>query len=628
MPTPMFNPDVLIQTIWLIPCYPLLGAALSIFWSPAFIRQTGPRPAGYINLLTTLLALVHSGWALSAVWNQPPQYLHLQWLQVADLTLSLPLELSSLTLGASVAIVVLNLLVQVYAIGYMEMDWGWSRLFALLALFEAGMTGLVLCDSLFFSYILLEILTLGTYLIVGYWFNQSLVVTGARDAFLTKRTGDLVLLMGVLALYPLAGTWNFSDLAVWAQSGPEVNAWQMGLIGAALVAGPVSKCAQFPLHLWLDEAMEGPLPTTILRNSVVIAVGAWVMVKMEPVIALSPFAMSLMVAIGTISALGGTSIAVAQIDAKRVMSYLATAYMGLIFIAVGTAQVQAALLLVLTHAVATALLLMGLGSVILGVVTQDITQMGGLWGRRPVTGLSILVGAAGLIALPPLGGFWALLTMMEGLVASQRWGLVGVVLLTNAIAAFAVVRLFGRIFAGESRPGHIRQSTPFTTRAPEPIWLMTLPMVTMAGFTLHLPLILRNLEILPQMNWSVATLLTASSLIGMAVSGFFYIFKGVEDPKQLLNPVANRLLAYDFYTPKIYQLVVISPVEKLSLLADWLDRNVVDGVVNLIGITSLFSGETMKYFNSGKSQSYALTIVFFLALLGFYLSVMFVPKIL
>ncbi len=374
----MFNPDALIQTIWLIPCYPLLGAALSIFWSPAFIRQTGPRPAGYLNLLTTLLALVHSGWALSAVWNQPPQYLQLQWLQVADLTLTLPLELSSLTLGASVAIVLLNLLVQVYAIGYMEMDWGWSRLYALLALFEAGMTGLVLCDSLFFSYILLEILTLGTYLIVGYWFNQSLVVTGARDAFLTKRTGDLVLLMGVLALYPLAGTWNFSELAVWAQSQPEVNAWQMGLLGAALVAGPVSKCAQFPLHLWLDEAMEGPLPTTILRNSVVIAVGAWVMVKMEPVIALSPFAMSLMVAIGTISALGGTSIAVAQIDVKRVMSYLATAYMGLIFIAVGTAQVQAALLLVLTHAVATALLLMGVGSVILGVVTQDITQMGGL----------------------------------------------------------------------------------------------------------------------------------------------------------------------------------------------------------------------------------------------------------
>ena len=616
----MLDRDVLIQTIWLLPCYPLLGAAFSILWSPALIRRTGPRPSGYINLLTTVFALVHSGLALQAVWNKPAEYLRLQWLQVSDLTLSLPLEVSELTLGASVIIVVLNLLVQVYAIGYMEMDWGWGRLFALLALFEAGMTGLVLCDSLFFSYILLEILTLGTYLIVGYWFNQTLVVTGARDAFLTKRTGDLILLMGVLALYPLAGSWNFSDLAVWAQSNPEVDAWKMGLIGATLVAGPVSKCAQFPLHLWLDEAMEGPLPTTILRNSVVVATGAWILVKLEPVLALSPSSMNLMIAIGTISALGGTSIAVAQIDVKRVLSYLATAYMGLIFIAVGSGQVDAALLLVLTHAVATALLLMGIGSVILGVVTQDLTQMGGMWSRRPVTGFSILVGVVGLIALPPFGGFWALMALVDGLVADGRWWLVGVVLLVNAIAAFALVRLFGCMFAGDR--------TPITARAAEPIWLVALPTMVIAGLTLHLPLVMKKLEILPSLTTSTAVLLTVSSVIGMAVSGYFYLFDFVDEPKKYLSPVANRLLAYDFYTPSVYQAVAISPVAKISSFIDWLDRNVVDGFVNLVGVTSLFSGNSLKYFNSGKSQSYALTIVFCVVVLGVYLSLIFVPKIL
>ena len=625
----MFNADALIQTIWLIPCYPLLGAALSVFWSPALIRRTGPRPAGYINLLTTLLALVHSSLALADLWNQPPQFLELQWLQVSDLTLSLPLELSALTLGASVAIVVLNLLVQIYAIGYMEMDWGWSRLFALLALFEAGMTGLVLCDSLFFSYILLEILTLGTYLIVGYWFNQSLVVSGARDAFLTKRIGDLILLMGVLALYPLAGSWNFSSLSVWAQSVPEVNPLQMALIGTALVAGPVSKCAQFPLHLWLDEAMEGPLPTTILRNSVVVATGAWVLVKLEPVLALSPFAMNLMIAIGTISALGGTSIAVAQIDVKRVLSYLASAYMGLIFIAVGTGQAGTALLLVLTHAVATALLLMGVGSVILGVVTQDLTQMGGMWSRRPVTGLSVLVGVVGLVALPPFGGFWALLSMVNGLLSEGRWGLIGVVLMTNAIAGFALVRMFGCMFAGDR--------TPITARAPEPIWLVILPTAVMAGLTLHLPLIMNRLDFLPplsdallgetaQINWAPAILLTVSSVIGMSVAGYFYLLDVVEDPKQMLHPVANQLLAYDFYTSKVYDVTVISLVDKLSRSIDWLDRNVIDGFVNLVGATSLLGGESLKYTNTGKGQSYVLTIIFVLAVIGFYLGLIYVPR--
>ncbi|MGB7087467.1 MAG: NAD(P)H-quinone oxidoreductase subunit F [Phormidesmis sp.] len=618
----MFTVDVLAQTSWLIPCYPLLGAVFSLFWSPAVIRHTGPRPVGYLNLLMTVFALVHSGLALMALWHQPPQVLNLPWLHVADLNLTLPLELSVLTLGASVAIVVLNLLVQVYAIGYLEMDWGWGRMYALLALFEAGMTALVLCDSLFFSYILLEILTLGTYLIVGFWFNQSLVVSGARDAFLTKRVGDLILLMGVLALYPLAGTWNFSELSQWAQTSPEVNPLKLGLIGAALVAGPVSKCAQFPLHLWLDEAMEGPLPTTILRNSVVVATGAWVLVKLEPVIALSPFATGLAIAIGSISAVGGSAIAAAQIDIKRVLSYLASAYMGLIFIAIGTGQTEAALLLVLTHAVATALLLMGIGSVILSVVTQDVTQMGGLWQRRPVTGLCLLAGIAGLIALPPFGGFWSLLAVLEGLSAQSRWGLVGIVLITNGTAGFALMRMFGLIFAGER--------TAFTARAPEPIWLMVLPMVAMAGFTLHLPLIMQSLDLLPAVNYagSLSLLLAVSSGVGIAIASVFYLWQKVARPADLLPPVLNRLLAYDFYTPKVYQFTAIGAVDGLSRFADWLDRYVVDGLVNLVGVSSLFSGEALKYFNSGKSQVYALTIAFFVAVLGFYLSWSYLPGLL
>jgi NAD(P)H-quinone oxidoreductase subunit 5 len=616
----MINPNAIAQTSWLIPCYPMLGAAVSIFWSPALIRLSGPRPVGYINLLTTVVALIHSSLALIAVWHQPVQYLKLTWLQVADLNLTLPLELSAVTLGATVVITILNLLVQIYAVGYLEMDWGWGRMFALLALFEAGLSALVLCDSLFFSYILLEILTLGTYLIVGFWFNQSLVVTGARDAFLTKRVGDLILLMGVLALYPLAGTWNFSELAQWAASATDLPPVTMALIGTALVAGPVSKCAQFPLHLWLDEAMEGPLPTTILRNSVVVATGAWILIKLEPVITLSPFATGLTLAVGTISALGGTLIAAAQIDVKRVLSYLASAYMGLIFIAVASGNGSAALMLVMTHAIATSLLLMSAGAVILTVITQDLTQMGGLWSRRPITGLSLMVGIAGLIALPPFGGFWSLLALLEWLAADRQWGLVLVVVATNMIAGFAAVRMFGLMFGGDR--------TAMTARSPEPIWLVVLPMTLMAGFTLHLPLIMQKLSMLPNalpVNRTLALALLVSSLLGMAVASVFYLFRRVKNPAELLPPVLNRLLAYDFYTPKVYKFTAIAAVDLLSKLTDWLDRYVVDGLVNFIGLSSLFSGEALKYANNGKLQSYALTIAFFVAVIGIYLSLNYLP---
>lgn len=620
----MFDADFIAQTSWLIPCYPLLGAVLSIFWSPAFIRLSGPRPAGYLNLLTTVFALVHSTLALIALWDQPPQLLKLSWLQVADLHLSLPLELSALTLGATVAIVVLNLLVQIYAVGYLEMDWGWGRLYALLALFEAGMTGLVLCDSLFFSYILLEILTLGTYLIVGFWFNQPLVVSGARDAFLTKRVGDLILLMGVLALYPLSGTWNFSELAQWAgqfSASPEMasSGLKLALIGTALVAGPVSKCAQFPLHLWLDEAMEGPLPTTILRNSVVVATGAWVLVKLEPVLALSPWAIGMILVIGSISAVGGSAIAAAQTDIKRVLSYLASAYMGLIFVGVGTGEPEAALLLVLTHAVATALLLMSTGAVIITTVTQDITQMGGLWSRRPVTGIAMLAGIVGLLGLPPFGGYWSLLALLRPMLAAGQWPLVAAVLVTNAIAGFALVRMFGLIFAGDR--------TAFTTRAAEPSWLLILPMTVLVGLTLHLQGIMDRLGLLPEVRsilLPAPVLLLASTLTGVGIASAFYLLGQVKQPATLMPPVLNQLLAYDFYTPRVYQVTAIAFVDRLSRLADWLDRYVFDGLVNLIGVGSLFSGEALKYFNTGKSQVYALTITLFVVILGLYLGFSFV----
>ncbi|NEO26612.1 MAG: NAD(P)H-quinone oxidoreductase subunit F, partial [Kamptonema sp. SIO4C4] len=192
--------DFLLQTSWLAPLYGLIGAILTLPWSIGIIRRTGPRPAAYLNLLMTLLAFIHGSIAFQTIWGQEPQQLVWNWLQAADLDLTLTIDLSPLSLGALEVVAGISLLAQLYALGYMEKDWAMARFFGLMGFFEAALGGIAISDSLILSYALLEMLTLSTYLLVGFWYAQPLVVTAARDAFLTKRVGDIILLMGVVAL--------------------------------------------------------------------------------------------------------------------------------------------------------------------------------------------------------------------------------------------------------------------------------------------------------------------------------------------------------------------------------------------------------------------------------------------
>ncbi|MEM9267079.1 MAG: NAD(P)H-quinone oxidoreductase subunit F [Cyanobacteria bacterium P01_F01_bin.13] len=611
--------EVYLRTGWLIPLYPLIGTLLTVPWMS--LRRTGPRPAGYINLLTTLIALIHTLLCLQAVWGQEAASWSFTWVQVADLSISLPFVLSSLNLAAVSMVIGLNLLAQIYAIGYLEMDWSWARLYALLAIFEAGMTALLLCDSLFFSYMMLEILTLGTYLIIGFWFNQPRVVTGARDAFLTKRVGDLILLMGVIALYPLAGTWNYGELAEWASTKP-ISGSTATLLGLALLAGPISKCAQFPLHLWLDSAMEGPLPTTILRNSVVIPVGAWVLIKLTPVFALSPVVDTVAVAIGTVSAIGGALISIAQVDMKRVLSYLTSAFMGLVFVAVGTSQVGIAFFLLMNFAVAIAALIASTGSVILNCVTQDLTQVGGLWSRRPITALSFVFGALGLLGLPPFGGFWSMRFLETSLWYEGQILPFAIVLVINGLCSFSLVRMFCLMFLGKP--------TPMSSRAPEPIWSVVIPMVAMAALTLHVPVVLETLKLLPLTQTAIGEtglLIIWSSVLGMGLGIVFYGIPREKLPAEFLPMWLVNLLADDFYTSGLYQNLFIWPVATTATVFNWLERYVIDGVVNLVGVVSLFSGETLKYSNVGRSQVYVLTIAVCVALLGLFMSWNYLPNL-
>jgi NAD(P)H-quinone oxidoreductase subunit 5 len=593
--------QLLAQTSWWVPGYGLIGAVLTLPWSVGLIRRTGPRPAAYINVLMTFIALIHSALLLWAVWDQPPQRQIIPWLNILDLDLSLALEVSSVSVGAAVLITAMSLIAQVFALGYLEKDWGLARFYGLMGFFEAALSGIALSDSLFLSYALLEMLTLSTYLLVGFWYAQPLVVTAARDAFLTKRVGDLLLLMGVVALSNLAGSLNFTDLEIWAQTA-NLSPTTATLLGLALISGPIGKCAQFPLNLWLDEAMEGPNPASILRNSVVVACGAYVLVKLQPVLALSPVALNGMIILGAMTAIGASLVSIAQVDVKRTLSHSTSASLGLVFLSVGMQQGDVALLFLFAHGIGKALLFMSIGSVILTTSTQDLRELGGLASRMPATAVSFIVGAAASIALLPLGIFWAMLEWANGLWDKGFW-LIGVLLVVNGLTSFNLVRVYGLMFAGKPQAK--------TRRAPEVPWLMAVPMIAMAIFALLLPFMFLQFGLLPEwesLNWTAIALLLFSSVIGCGIGGYIYLNPAWEKPVNLVSKPIRDILAYDFRMEKIYQLTVVLGVVQSSRLTSWFDRFVVDGLVNFVGVASLFGGESLKYTISGQSRNYLLTL--------------------
>ena len=595
-----------LQLIWLVPLYGFSGMVLSLPWATGWIKRNGPRPAAYLNLLVTLLAVLHGSLAISEVVALGPQHLDFPWFEAADLNLRIGFDLSLTNLAALELITTMSLICQVFALGYLDKEWSLARFYALVGFFEGAMSGVVLSSNLFMSYFLLEMLTLSTYLLVGFWYAQPLVVTAARDAFLTKRVGDVLLLMGVVAVSAWAGSMEFNDLYAWAAQAREQNLITPlagTLLGLGLIAGPMGKCAQFPMHLWLDEAMEGPNPASILRNSVVVACGAIVLLKLMPVVAVSPVATTVLLAVGTISALGGGLVAIAQVDLKRAFSYSTTSYLGLVFIAIALQQPGLALLLLLATGLARALQFMSVGSIIATTNCQDLTELGGLGTRMPATASAFLVGSAGVVGLLPLGGFWCYGLLVENFRQLAPTFAV-IFLLTNVLAAANVTRVYRSVFMGSTMPK--------TKRTPEVNWLMALPMVSLTVIVLLIPAIMQRMDPVPGISafsLPVAAAVISSGLIGILLGALTPLDPFWSRSRQPLVRVVQDLLAYDFYTPEIYRRTIVSAVASLAKLTRWFDITVIKGGVDGLGRLSLATAEGLKLTVSGQLQSYVLTVV-------------------
>lgn len=585
---------------------------LSLPWATGWIKRNGPRPAAYLNLLVTLLAVVHGSLVIRSVYDIGPQHVDLAWFQAADLNLRIGFDLSLTNLAALEFVTAMSLICQIYALGYLDKEWSLARFYALIGFFEGAMSGVVLSSNLFMSYFLLEMLTLSTYLLVGFWYAQPLVVTAARDAFLTKRVGDVLLLMGVVALSAFAGSMEFNDLYDWAGNLKGTGALGpvgISLLGLGLIAGPMGKCAQFPMHLWLDEAMEGPNPASILRNSVVVTCGAIVLMKLMPIVQLSPVATDVLLVVGAISAIGGALVSLAQVDLKRAFSYSTTSYLGLVFIAIALQLPGIALLLLFAHGLARALQFMGVGSIIATTNCQDLTELGGIGTRMPATSLAFIIGSAGVVGLLPLGSFWCYGLMVNSLQDSAP-GFAVVFLLTNLLTATNSTRVYRSLFLGEPLPK--------TKRAPEVNWLMALPMVSLSVIVLLLPAMMQRIDPVPgiaSFSLPVAVAVSLSGLIGVVIGALVPLDQFWSRSTTPWIRTLQDLLAYDFYTPEIYRRTVVSLVANLAQFTRWVDLNVIKSLADGVGNLSMATANDLKLSVSGKTQSYVLTVLFAIVLL-------------
>ncbi len=601
-----------IQYVWLIPLYGFSGMFLSLPWAAGWFKRQGPRPAAYLNLIMTLLGVIHGSLVLQQILQLGAQHLQFDWFGVGDMNLQIGFELSLTNLAALEFVTAMSLLGQVFALGYLDKEWSLARFYALVGFFEGAMAGVVLSSNLFFSFFLLEMLTLSTYLLVGFWYAQPLVVTAARDAFLTKRVGDVLLLMGMVALSAWAGSLEFNDLYEWSATATASGALSPlagSLIGLGLIAGPMGKCAQFPMHLWLDEAMEGPNPASILRNSAVVTCGALVLLKVMPLLRFSPLAVNVLLVVGTISAIGGALVAIAQVDLKRAFSYGTSSYLGLVFIAIALQQPAVALLLLFAHGLAKALIFMGVGSVICTTNCQDLTELGGLGARMPATTSAFLVAGAGLTGLFPLGCFWCFGLLVQALLPSHPF-LAAVVLSTNLLTAFNLVRVYRQVFLDTPHPK--------TRRAPEVGWLMALPMVSLSVMVLLLPLVFQRLNPVPGLaaiNISSVSLVVASGALGVMAGSLVRLDRFWS--RSVLKPLraVQDLLAYDFYTDKLYRATIVRLVAGFADLTNRFDQEVVTGLANRLGGLSMQGAQGLKLAVSGQMQTYVLTAVLAIVLL-------------
>ncbi|MBD2091196.1 NAD(P)H-quinone oxidoreductase subunit 5 [Microcoleus sp. FACHB-1515] len=458
--------ESLYQYAWIIPVLPLAGAMLLGVGLISFGKTTNQLRRASSTFIVSIMGATMT-FAFALLWSQiqgHESYTRmLDWAAAGDFHLSMGYTIDHLTSLMLVIVTTVAFLVMIYTDGYMAHDPGYVRFYAYLSLFSSSMLGLVVSPNLVQIYIFWELVGMCSYLLIGFWYDRKAAADACQKAFVTNRVGDFGLLLGILALYWATGSFEFNEIGDRLQELVQSGALSGGL--AALFAilvflGPVAKSAQFPLHVWLPDAMEGPTPiSALIHAATMVAAGVFLIARMFPVFEGLPTAMNVIAWTGAFTAFLGASIAITQNDIKKGLAYSTMSQLGYMVMGMGVGAYSAGMFHLMTHAYFKAMLFLGSGSVIHGmeavvghdpVFAQDMRLMGGLRKYMPITAITFLIGTLAISGIPPFAGFWSKDEIL-GATFEENPALWAIGWLTAGITAFYMFRMYFSTFEGTFR---------------------------------------------------------------------------------------------------------------------------------------------------------------------------------
>ena len=622
----------LFRWAWLIPALPFLSFLLIAFVTKRSKGLTST--VSILAILTSLCLAIAIAYGIiqeGAEIVEYPMIVNVNWLNIVGLKIDFGTMIDPLNAMMLFVVTLVASMVQIYSLGYMHGDKGWSRYYAYQSLFASAMLGMVLATNLLQLYIFWELVGLCSYLLIGFWYFKVSAREAGKKAFMTTRVGDFGLLLGMLFLYAKFGTLDFVALtAVLSTNFQDVAV--VGTVGYVTVMaflvfmGPLGKSAQFPLHVWLPDAMEGPTPVSALIHAATMVVaGVYLVARMYFLFDASPAALQFIGGIGAFTAIFAASIAVVQNDIKRILAYSTLSQLGYMMFALGVGSFTGSMFHLMTHAFFKALMFLGAGSVIIALHhKQDIWDMGGLWKKMPITGWTFFIGVLAISGIPPFAGFFSKDEILANALHNGHPIIYAVGLFTAFLTAFYMCRLFFVVFMGPEKAENHPHESP---------WSMTIPLMILAFFS-----VVGGWVSLPEHNfaffvhylssgheferevidWGLAGISVLAGLLGIGLAYIIYLKKAIASESIVARfPRVYKVLSNKYYVDELYLWIIHNVMGGLGKVLYWFDIYIVDGIVNGIALITRGSGKILRRTSTGQVQTYAM--VFFLAIVVIFM---------